>query len=119
MQRNCKKRVRLLGGSHDRIDFIIKEDLGFCRFLPYRLEMAFIDPHVSHGVDRQNFFVDHIVQYLSKWCHHMMRLVYPVCCGLDVHKKVIVATIVTTDNNGSSSYCIKWNISAGGMESNM
>lgn len=34
----------------------------------------------------------------------MMRLVYPVCCGLDVHKKVIVATIVTTDNTGISSY---------------
>ena len=34
----------------------------------------------------------------------MMRLVYPVCCGLDVHKKVIVATIVTTDNVGISSY---------------
>ena len=37
----------------------------------------------------------------------MMRLVYPVCCGLDVHKKVIVATIVTTDNNGISSYSQK------------
>ena len=34
----------------------------------------------------------------------MMRLVYPVCCGLDVHKKVIVATIVTTDNAGISTY---------------
>ena len=37
----------------------------------------------------------------------MMRLVYPICCGLDVHKKVIVATIVTTDNNGISSYSQK------------
>jgi len=34
----------------------------------------------------------------------MMRLVYPICCGLDVHKKVIVATIVTTDNVGISTY---------------
>ena len=34
----------------------------------------------------------------------MMRLVYPICCGLDVHKKVIVATIVTTDNAGISTY---------------
>ena len=34
----------------------------------------------------------------------MMRLVYPICCGLDVHKNVIVATIVTTDKNGISEY---------------
>ena len=37
----------------------------------------------------------------------MMRLAYPICCGLDVHKKVIVATIVTTDSNGISSYSQK------------
>jgi len=34
----------------------------------------------------------------------MMRLTYPICCGLDVHKNVIVATIVTTDRNGISEY---------------
>ena len=34
----------------------------------------------------------------------MMRLTYPICCGLDVHKNVIVATIVTTDTNGISEY---------------
>lgn len=34
----------------------------------------------------------------------MMRLIYPICCGLDVHKNVIVATIVTTDQNGISEY---------------
>jgi len=33
-----------------------------------------------------------------------MNLVYPICCGLDVHKKVIVATIVKTDNAGVSAY---------------
>lgn len=37
----------------------------------------------------------------------MMRLVYPICCGLDVHKKVIVATIVKTDKNGVSEYIQK------------
>jgi transposase len=34
----------------------------------------------------------------------MMRLVYPICCGLDVHKNVIVAAIVTTNNVGISEY---------------
>jgi len=33
-----------------------------------------------------------------------MELVYPICCGLDVHKKVIVATIVKTDKTGVSTY---------------
>lgn len=33
-----------------------------------------------------------------------MRLTYPICCGLDVHKNVIVATIVSTDKNGISEY---------------
>lgn len=34
----------------------------------------------------------------------MMKLVYPICCGVDVHKNVIVATIVSTDNVGISTY---------------
>lgn len=34
----------------------------------------------------------------------MMRLVYPICCGLDVHKNVIVATIVSTNQSGISEY---------------
>lgn len=34
----------------------------------------------------------------------MTRLIYPICCGLDVHKNVIVATIVSTGKNGISEY---------------
>lgn len=34
----------------------------------------------------------------------MMRLIYPICCGLDVHKNIIVATIVTTNRSGISEY---------------
>jgi len=33
-----------------------------------------------------------------------MKLVYPICCGVDVHKKSLVATIVATDNKGISTY---------------
>lgn len=33
-----------------------------------------------------------------------MKIVYPICCGVDVHKKVIVATIATTDKNNITSY---------------
>lgn len=34
----------------------------------------------------------------------MLKLQYPICCGVDVHKKLIVATIVTTDSHGISEY---------------
>ena len=33
-----------------------------------------------------------------------MKLKYSICCGLDVHKKIIVATIVTTNKEGISEY---------------
>ncbi len=33
-----------------------------------------------------------------------MKVVYPTCCGLDVHKSLIVATIATTDKEGVASY---------------
>lgn len=29
----------------------------------------------------------------------MLKIIYPVCCGVDVHKKFIVATIATTQKN--------------------
>lgn len=34
----------------------------------------------------------------------MLKLIYPICCGVDVHKKSIVATIVSTDKQGISTY---------------
>ena len=36
----------------------------------------------------------------------MLKLQYPICCGVDVHKNLIVATItiVTTDSKGVSEY---------------
>lgn len=33
-----------------------------------------------------------------------MKVVYPICCGLDVHKNVIVATIASTDKAGITAY---------------
>lgn len=37
--------------------------------------------------------------YFFTWVMLMLKIVYPVCCGVDVHKKFIVATIATTKNN--------------------
>lgn len=33
-----------------------------------------------------------------------MKLIYSICCGVDVHKKSLVATIVSTDKEGISTY---------------
>ena len=34
----------------------------------------------------------------------MLRIVYPICCGIDVHKKFIVACIASTNDKGVTSY---------------
>ncbi len=34
----------------------------------------------------------------------MMKLKYSICCGLDVHKKFIIATIVSADKDKISKY---------------
>jgi transposase len=34
----------------------------------------------------------------------MLRIVYPICCGIDVHKKFIVACIASTDDKGVTNY---------------
>lgn len=33
-----------------------------------------------------------------------MKIVHPICCGMDIHKNIIVATIATTDKNGITTY---------------
>ena len=37
----------------------------------------------------------------------MLKIVRPICCGVDVHKSFIVATIGITDNHGVTSYKTK------------
>lgn len=34
----------------------------------------------------------------------MLKIVYPICCGMDVHKSFLIACIASTDNNGVTSY---------------
>jgi transposase len=34
----------------------------------------------------------------------MLKIVYPICCGIDVHKKFIVACIASTNNQGITTY---------------
>ena len=36
-----------------------------------------------------------------------MKIVYPVCCGVDVHKNVIVATIAITDKSNITHYVVE------------
>ena len=37
----------------------------------------------------------------------MLKIVRPICCGVDVHKRFIVASIGTTDNHGVTTYQTK------------
>jgi len=34
----------------------------------------------------------------------LLKIVYPVCCGIDVHKKFVVACIASTDNKNVTTY---------------
>lgn len=34
----------------------------------------------------------------------MLKIVYPICCGMDVHKSFVVACIASTDSNGVTTY---------------
>ena len=34
----------------------------------------------------------------------MLKVYYPICCGIDVHKKMVVATIATTDKENITTY---------------
>ena len=33
-----------------------------------------------------------------------LKIVYKICCGIDVHKTFVVACIASTDNKGITSY---------------
>ena len=37
----------------------------------------------------------------------MLKIVFPVCCGIDVHKKFIVATVGATNESGVTGVYIK------------
>lgn len=36
-----------------------------------------------------------------------MKIVHPICCGVDVHKSSLIATIATTDENGVTTHLQK------------
>ena len=36
-----------------------------------------------------------------------MKVVYPICCGVDVHKSFFIATIITTTSDIQPNYCRK------------
>lgn len=38
---------------------------------------------------------------------YMLKIVYPICCDIDVHKKFVVATIAATDKNNVTTYKTK------------
>lgn len=41
---------------------------------------------------------------ITCWDVFMLKIVFPICCGIDVHKKFVVATIGITNNSGITQY---------------
>jgi transposase len=37
----------------------------------------------------------------------MLKIVYPICCGIDVHKTFVVAAIAATDRENITTYKTK------------
>lgn len=35
---------------------------------------------------------------------YMLKIIYPICYGIDVHKKFVVATIASTDKSNVKTY---------------
>ena len=38
-----------------------------------------------------------------------LKIVYKICCGIDVHKTFVVACITSTDNKDITSYMVRTN----------
>ena len=37
----------------------------------------------------------------------IISVVHPICCGLDVHKKMVSACIIITESDGEKSFVVK------------
>jgi len=37
----------------------------------------------------------------------MLKIVYPICCGIDVHKTFVVATVAATNHENITTYQTK------------
>lgn len=42
--------------------------------------------------------------YFTKELIYVLKIVYPKCCGLDVHKTILIVTIAKTDNKNITTY---------------
>ncbi len=38
--------------------------------------------------------------------YNLLKIIYPVCCGIEVHKKFVVACIASTNERGITTYII-------------
>ena len=46
----------------------------------------------------------HSESHLCKGVVPMLKIVYPVCCGMDVHKSFVVACVDSTNDHGVTTY---------------
>jgi len=45
-----------------------------------------------------------LVFFLERECWPLLKNVYPICCGIDVHKDFVIATIAATDKQNLTTY---------------
>ncbi|MBZ9609905.1 hypothetical protein G9F73_019455 [Clostridium estertheticum] len=38
---------------------------------------------------------------------YMLKIIYQICCSIDIHKKFVVATIASTDKSNVTTYSTK------------
>jgi len=58
--------------------------------------LVYSSDYQLNACQSQNFFIRKEVL--------LLKIIYPVCCGIDVHKKFVVACIASTDERGITTY---------------
>jgi hypothetical protein len=63
-------------------------------------------PECSVSTQAKLVFPSHLSRAAQKGIH-WMQVLYPRCCGLDIHKKTVVACLLLTDSDGATQRLIR------------
>jgi len=76
---------------------------------PFQAQIGVASKHVNLFLYRLLLVYSLVVgQYLYPQIYYgdvtMLKIVYPICCGFDVHKSFVFACIAATDEKGITTY---------------
>ena len=63
-------------------------------------------PECSVSTQAKLVFPSHLSRTAQEGTHGM-QVLYPRCCGLDIHKKTVVACVLLTDPDGTTRRCVR------------